>query len=93
MSRYWSKSRNDLAESWHSISTKIRLTKALVWPVARYGCESWTLKKDDETGSICIRDEVSQTAPKDIIWMAERKGLKCNLVLPCLLVLISCGEL
>ena len=31
-----------------SITTKIRLMKALVWPVATYGCESWTLKKDDE---------------------------------------------
>ena len=27
------------------ISTKIRLMKALVWPVATYGCESWTLRK------------------------------------------------
>jgi len=24
------------------ISTKIRLMKSLVWPVATYGCESWT---------------------------------------------------
>jgi len=31
------------------ISTKIRLIKALVWPVATYGCESWTLKKNEET--------------------------------------------
>ena len=23
--------------------------KALVWPVATYGCESWTLRKNDET--------------------------------------------
>jgi len=23
--------------------------KALVWPVAMYGCESWTLRKNDET--------------------------------------------
>jgi len=30
------------------ISTKIRLTKALVWPVATYGCESWTLRKNEE---------------------------------------------
>jgi len=30
-------------------STKIRLMKALVWPVATYGCESWTLRKNDET--------------------------------------------
>jgi len=24
--------------------------KALVWPVATYGCESWTLRKNEETG-------------------------------------------
>jgi len=28
------------------ISTKIRLMNALVWPVATYGCESWTLRKN-----------------------------------------------
>ena len=32
-----------------TISTKIRLMKALVWPVATYGCESWTLRKNEET--------------------------------------------
>jgi len=31
------------------ISTKIRRMKALVWPVATYGCESWTLRKNDKT--------------------------------------------
>ena len=31
------------------ISTKIRLMKALVWPVATYGCESLTLRKNAET--------------------------------------------
>ena len=31
------------------ISMKIRLMKALVWPVATYGCESWTLRKNEET--------------------------------------------
>ena len=31
------------------ISTKMRLMKALVWPVATYGCESWTLRKNEET--------------------------------------------
>jgi len=42
-----------LQKMWKShsipISTKIRLMKALVWPVATYGCESWTLKKNEET--------------------------------------------
>jgi len=31
------------------ISTKILLMKALVWHVATYGCESWTLRKNEET--------------------------------------------
>jgi len=31
------------------ISTKIRLMKALVWSVATHGCESWTLRKNEET--------------------------------------------
>ena len=42
-----------LQEIWKShsipISTKIWLMKALVWPVATYGCESWTLRKNEET--------------------------------------------
>jgi len=39
-----------LQKIWKShsirISMKIRQLKALVWPVATYGCESWTLKKE-----------------------------------------------
>ena len=42
-----------LQKIWKShnipISTKIRLMKALVWPAATYGCESWTLRKNEET--------------------------------------------
>ena len=29
--------------------TTNRLMKALVWPVATYGCKSWTLRKNEET--------------------------------------------
>ena len=28
-----------------SLSTKVRLLKAMVFPVVMYGCESWTVKK------------------------------------------------
>ena len=28
-----------------TLSTKIRLVKAMDFPVAMYGCESWTIKK------------------------------------------------
>ena len=27
--------------------TKVRLVKAIVFPVVMYGCESWTVKKDE----------------------------------------------
>ena len=27
--------------------TKVRLVKAMVFPVVMYGCESWTVKKAD----------------------------------------------
>jgi len=42
-----------LQKIWKShsipISTKIRLMNVLIWPVATYGCESWTLRKNEET--------------------------------------------
>jgi len=28
-----------------SLTTKVRLVKAMVFPVVMYGCESWTIKK------------------------------------------------
>ena len=28
-----------------SLSTKVRLVKAMVFPVVMYGCESWTIRK------------------------------------------------
>ena len=30
-----------------TLSTKIHLVKAMVFPVVMYGCESWTIKKDE----------------------------------------------
>ena len=30
-----------------TLSTKVRLVKAMVFPVVMYGCESWTVKKDE----------------------------------------------
>ena len=43
---------NKLVKIWKNKSisnnTKIRLMKSLTWSVATYGCESWTLKKEEE---------------------------------------------
>ena len=30
-----------------TLPTKVRLVKAMVFPVVLYGCESWTVKKDE----------------------------------------------
>ena len=41
-----------LKQLWTShnikMDTKMKLMRALVWPVATYGCESWTIKKKEE---------------------------------------------
>ena len=31
-----------------TLPTKVCLVKAMVFPVAKYGCESWTIKKTEE---------------------------------------------
>ena len=31
-----------------TLATKVRLVKAMVFPVVRYGCESWTVKKAEQ---------------------------------------------
>ena len=35
----------NLANSIHTLSTKIRLVKAIIFPVVMYGCKSWIMKK------------------------------------------------
>ena len=37
--------RQHIKKQRHSLSTKVRLVKAMVFPVVMYGCESWTVKK------------------------------------------------
>ena len=32
-----------------TLPTKVRLIKAMVFPVVIYGCESWTIKKAEST--------------------------------------------
>ena len=69
------------------ISTKIRLMKALVWPVATYGCESWTLRKNEETRLDAFEMKglqkilwVSRTAKKTNEWVLNKAGVKRELL-------------
>ena len=70
-----------------SISRKIRLMKALVWPVATYGCESWTLKNNEETRLDAFEIKglkkimrVSWTAKKTNEWVLNKAEVKRELL-------------
>ena len=45
----WKKSfdepRQHTKKQRHSFANKVHTTKAMVFPVVMYGCESWTIKK------------------------------------------------
>ena len=80
-----------LQKIWKShslpISTKILLMKALVWPVATYGCESWTLKKNEEARLDAFEKKglrkilrVSWTAKKTNEWVLNKAGVKKELL-------------
>ena len=65
----------------------MRLTKALVWPVATYGCESWTLRNDEETHLRAFEMKelrkilsVSWTAKKTNEWILNKAEVKRELL-------------
>jgi len=58
-----------------------------VWPVAMYGCESWTLKKNEETrlDAFAMKGlrkilRVSWTAKKTNEWVLNKVGVKTELL-------------
>jgi len=61
--------------------------KALVWPVATYGCESWTHRKNEETRLDAFEMKelrkilwVSWTAKKTNEWVLNKAGVKRELL-------------
>jgi len=64
--------------------------KAIVWPVATYGCESWTLRKNEETRLKSLDAfemkglrkilQVSWTAKKTNEWVLNKAGVKRELL-------------
>ena len=43
-----------------TLPTKIDLVKAMVFPVVMYGCESWTIKKDEHKESMLLNCGVGE---------------------------------
>jgi len=80
-----------LQKIWKShsipISTKVRLIKALVWPITMYGCESWTPRKNEETRLDAFQMKglrkilrVSWSAKKTNEWVLNKAGAKRELL-------------
>jgi hypothetical protein len=81
----------DLKKIWksHDITntTKIKLWRTLVWPVAIYGCESWTLRKEEERRieafeMKCLRliMNISWTEMRTNDWVLEEAGVERSLL-------------
>ena len=82
-----------LQKIWKShsipISTTIRLKTVLAWPVATYGSESWTLRKNEEARLDAFEMKgqrkilrVSWTAKKTNEWVLNKAGVKRELLDP-----------
>ena len=46
-----------------TLSTKVRLVKAMVFPVVMYGCENWTVKKAERRKTVVL--EKTLASPLD----------------------------
>ena len=47
LKKFYDKPRQHFKSRDIALPTKVRLVKAMVFPVVMYGCESWTVKKSD----------------------------------------------
>ena len=59
-----------------TLPTKVRLVKAMVFPIVMYGCESWTLKKTEHQRIDAVVLEKTLESPLDCkeIQPVHRKG-------------------
>ena len=68
------------------LPTKVRLVKAMVFPVVTYGCESWTVKKAecqriDAFELCCVGEDSNQSILKEISPGYSLEGLMLKLKL------------
>ena len=49
-----------LKSRYITLPTKVRLVKAVVFPVVMYGCESWTIKKTDTEELMLLNCDVGE---------------------------------
>ena len=51
-----------------SLPTKVRLVKAVVFPVVMYGCESWTIKKVEHRRIDAFKLVLEKTLESPLHW-------------------------
>ena len=58
----WKKSYDQHRQHIRDITlpTKVRLVKAMVFPVVMYGCESWTVKKTEHRKLMLLNCDVGE---------------------------------
>ena len=57
-----------------TLSTKLRLVKAIVFPVVMYGCESWTIKKAVHQKLMLLHCGVGEEVARRIKGGNEKEG-------------------
>ena len=71
-----------------TLPTKVRLVKAMVFPVIMYGCENWTIKKDE-----CQRIDAFELwcwrRLLRVPWTARRSALGVLILLGCILKILQ----
>ena len=48
------------------LPTKVRLVKAMVFPVVMYGCESWTIRKLNAEELVLLNRDVGEDSCKSL---------------------------
>ena len=65
-----------------TLPTKVRLVKAMVFPVVIYGCESWTVKKAERRRIDAFELEKTLESPLE----CKKTGVGCPFFLQCMKV-------
>ena len=50
-----------------TLSTKVRLVKAIIFPVVMYGCKSWTLKKPEHQRLMLLNCGVGEDSLESLV--------------------------
>ena len=59
-----------------TLPTKVRLVKAMVFPVVMYGCESWTVKNSERDGHTYMETYMQVRKQQLELNMEQQTGFK-----------------